>query len=80
MVPGYLVASSFPLLDTVADIAIRSPSYTSPNPNCDEKRYIAAMVSALEAQGWSNTHYIVDQGRSGKQPTGQLQQGDWCNA
>jgi cellulose 1,4-beta-cellobiosidase len=67
-------------LDTVADIAIRSPSYTSPNPNCDEKRYIAAMVSALEAQGWSNTHYIVDQGRSGKQPTGQLQQGDWCNA
>jgi cellulose 1,4-beta-cellobiosidase len=33
------------------------------------------MVSALEAQGWSNTHYIVDQGRSGKQPTGQLQQG-----
>lgn len=29
--------------------------------------------------GWSNTHYIVDQGRSGVQPTQQQQQGDWCN-
>ncbi|KAI5803675.1 1,4-beta-D-glucan cellobiohydrolase C [Geopyxis carbonaria] len=56
------------------------PSYTSPNVNCDEKKYIAAMSSALASEGWSGATFIVDQGRSGKQPTGQLQQGDWCNA
>lgn len=38
------------------------------------------MASALATAGWPNSHYIVDQGRSGKQPTGQIQQGDWCNA
>ncbi|KAI1021103.1 hypothetical protein LB503_010023 [Fusarium chuoi] len=31
-------------------------------------------------EGWSNVKFIVDQGRSGKQPTGQKAQGDWCNA
>lgn len=51
------------------------PAYTSPNPNCDEKRYIEAMSSALAKQGWANSRYIVDQGRSGKQPTGQIKQG-----
>ncbi|CCX31963.1 cellobiohydrolase II [Pyronema domesticum] len=56
------------------------PAYTSPNPNCDEKRYVEAMVSALAGQGWADSHHVVDQGRSGKQPTGQIEQGDWCNA
>lgn len=55
------------------------PSYTSPNPNCDEKRYLAAMSTALASEGWTGATFIVDQGRSGKQPTGQIQQGDWCN-
>lgn len=55
------------------------PSYTTPNPNCDEKRYISAMSGALASNGWSNTRYLVDQGRAGRQPTGQIVQGDWCN-
>ncbi|TGZ85611.1 hypothetical protein EX30DRAFT_337951 [Ascodesmis nigricans] len=56
------------------------PAITSPNPNCDEKRFINALAPALASNGWPNAHFIIDQGRSGKQPTGQLQQGDWCNA
>ncbi|KAF8536952.1 1, 4-beta cellobiohydrolase [Trichophaea hybrida] len=55
------------------------PAYTSPNPNCDEKRYIEAMASALATEGWADTHYIVDQSRSGMQPTGQIKQGHFCN-
>ena len=55
------------------------PSYTSGNSNCDEQRYINALSPMLNAQGF-NAHFIVDQGRSGKQPTGQAQWGDWCNA
>jgi cellulose 1,4-beta-cellobiosidase len=38
------------------------------------------MAAALATNGWPDAHFIVDQGRSGKQPTGQLQQGNWCNA
>ena len=56
------------------------PAYTTTNTNCDEKRYITAMVSALAAEGWTNSHHIVDQSRSGMQPTGQIEQGHWCNA
>lgn len=54
------------------------PSYTQGNPNYDEKLYVNALAPLLTAQGFP-AHFIVDQGRSGVQPTQQLQQGDWCN-
>ncbi|KAF4958297.1 hypothetical protein FGADI_2463 [Fusarium gaditjirri] len=56
------------------------PDYTESNPNYDEQRYINAFAPLLAQEGWSNVKFIVDQGRSGKQPTGQKAQGDWCNA
>ncbi|KAK1981264.1 1, 4-beta cellobiohydrolase [Colletotrichum cereale] len=55
------------------------PSYTQGNSNYDEKHYIEALGPLLAAQGW-DAKFIVDQGRSGKQPTGQEAWGDWCNA
>ncbi|KAJ0160724.1 Exoglucanase 2 [Colletotrichum tanaceti] len=55
------------------------PPYTQGNSNFDEKRYIEALAPLLSAQGW-DAHFIVDQGRSGKQPTGQEAWGNWCNA
>lgn len=55
------------------------PSYTSPNPNCDEKKYINAIGPALSSAGWPDAHFVVDQSRSGHQPTSQIEQGDWCN-
>ena len=55
------------------------PSYTQGNSNCDEKRYINALAPLLTAKGFP-AKFIVDQGRSGKQPTGQQQWGDWCNS
>ncbi|EHA57773.1 1,4-beta-D-glucan cellobiohydrolase cel6a [Pyricularia oryzae] len=55
-----------------------APSYTTPNPNFDEKKYISAFAPLLAAKGWS-AHFIIDQGRSGKQPTGQKEWGHWCN-
>ncbi|KAK1966868.1 family 6 glycosyl hydrolase [Colletotrichum sublineola] len=55
------------------------PSYTQGNANYDEKHYIEALAPLLSAEGW-DAKFIVDQGRSGKQPTGQLAWGDWCNA
>uniref|UniRef100_L2FZQ3 Glucanase n=1 Tax=Colletotrichum fructicola (strain Nara gc5) TaxID=1213859 RepID=L2FZQ3_COLFN len=55
------------------------PSYTQGNSNYDEKHYVEALAPLLSAQGW-NAQFIVDQGRSGKQPTGQEAWGDWCNA
>lgn len=55
------------------------PSYTQGNDNCDEKRFINALAPLLSAQGF-DAHFIIDQGRSGKQPTGQNEWGDWCNA
>ncbi|KAG8627485.1 hypothetical protein KVT40_004968 [Elsinoe batatas] len=55
------------------------PPYTSPNPNYDEKLYINALYPLLKAKGW-DARFIVDQGRSGAQPTGQQAWGDWCNA
>lgn len=55
-----------------------APSYTTPNPNFDEKRYINAIGPQLAAAGFP-ARFIVDTGRNGVQPTAQLQQGDWCN-
>ncbi|KAL2159027.1 hypothetical protein VTH06DRAFT_2786 [Thermothelomyces fergusii] len=55
-----------------------APSYTSPNPNYDEKHYIEAFSPLLNAAGFP-ARFIVDTGRNGKQPTGQLEWGDWCN-
>lgn len=55
-----------------------APSYTTPNANYDEQRYINALAPQLTAAGF-DAHFIVDTGRSGKQPTGQLAWGDWCN-
>ncbi|KAF6835001.1 Cellobiohydrolase II [Colletotrichum musicola] len=55
------------------------PPYTQGNQNYDEKHYVEAFGPLLRGQGW-DAQFIVDQGRSGKQPTGQEQWGDWCNA
>ena len=55
------------------------PSYTSGDSNYDEKLYINALSPLLTQNGWSGAQFIVDQGRSGKQPTGQEAWGDWCN-
>ncbi|KAI0117944.1 1, 4-beta cellobiohydrolase [Nemania sp. FL0031] len=55
------------------------PSYTQGNSVCDESGYVNNMAPLLKAQGW-DAHFITDTGRSGKQPTGQSQWGDWCNA
>ncbi|KAL1634812.1 hypothetical protein SLS58_010555 [Diplodia intermedia] len=54
------------------------PSYTQGSTICDEKRYINALGPLLETAGYP-AHFIVDQGRSGKQPTAQEAWGDWCN-
>lgn len=54
------------------------PAITSPNANCDENRFINAFAPLLQAQGFP-ARFIVDVGRSGKQPTGQQAWGDWCN-
>jgi cellulose 1,4-beta-cellobiosidase len=56
-----------------------APSYTTPNPNYDEKRFVEAFAPLLKAGGF-DAKFLVDQGRSGKQPTGQIEQGHWCNA
>jgi cellulose 1,4-beta-cellobiosidase len=36
------------------------PSYTIPNPNRDEKRYINALSPLLEAASWPDARFIVD--------------------
>ena len=54
------------------------PAITSQNANCDEERYINAFAPLLQQQGFP-ARFIVDVGRSGKQPTGQNEWGDWCN-
>ncbi|KAF5662728.1 endoglucanase type b [Fusarium heterosporum] len=56
------------------------PDYTESNPNYDEQKYIHALSPLLEQEGWPNAKFLIDQGRSGKQPTGQKAWGDWCNA
>ncbi|KAH8652054.1 1, 4-beta cellobiohydrolase [Xylariales sp. PMI_506] len=55
------------------------PSYTSGDSNYDEQLYVHALQPLLVAQGWTSPYFITDQSRSGKQPTGQLAWGDWCN-
>ncbi|KAG5980780.1 Exoglucanase 2 [Claviceps digitariae] len=56
------------------------PSYTQGNAIYDEKLYIHALSPLLDRHGWTGARFITDQGRSGKQPTGQGAWGDWCNA
>jgi cellulose 1,4-beta-cellobiosidase len=53
-------------------------SITQGNKNCDEQRFIDSFAPMLRAEGFP-AHFIVDVGRSGKQPTGQQAWGDWCN-
>lgn len=55
------------------------PSYTSGDACYDENLYIHAIQPRLANYGWSDVHFITDQSRSGKQPTGQNEWGDWCN-
>ncbi|TGJ87129.1 hypothetical protein E0Z10_g1591 [Xylaria hypoxylon] len=55
------------------------PSYTQGNTNCDESSYVNNLGPLLKAGGW-DAHFITDTGRSGHQPTGQSEWGDWCNA
>ena len=57
-----------------------APPYTQGASIYDEKSFIHAMGPLLEQNGWPGAHFITDQGRSGKQPTGQIQWGDWCNS
>ncbi|KAH7351029.1 1, 4-beta cellobiohydrolase [Rhexocercosporidium sp. MPI-PUGE-AT-0058] len=54
------------------------PSYTQGNSNCDELRYVNAFAPLLTAAGFP-AHFITDTARNGKQPTGQVAWGDWCN-
>ncbi|GIJ84027.1 hypothetical protein Asppvi_002860 [Aspergillus pseudoviridinutans] len=61
-----------------AFIATTCPSYTQGNAVCDEKSYINNFAPQLASAGF-DAHFIVDTGRNGKQPTGQLAWGDWCN-
>jgi cellulose 1,4-beta-cellobiosidase len=56
------------------------PPYVEGAPTYDEKKYVNLIAPLLEAQGWTGVKFIVDQGRSGKQPTGQTAWGHWCNA
>lgn len=55
-----------------------APGYTQGNKNFNEKLYINALAPLLQQNGFP-AHFIVDQGRSGVQPTGQQEWGDWCN-
>ncbi|KAG5928007.1 CENP-B Cbh2 [Claviceps africana] len=57
-----------------------APPYTQGNTIHDEKKYIHALSPLLERHGWAGARFITDQGRSGKQPTGQQKWGSWCNA
>ncbi|GAQ10928.1 probable 1,4-beta-D-glucan cellobiohydrolase C [Aspergillus lentulus] len=61
-----------------AFVATTCPSYTQGNAVCDEKSYINSFAPQLASAGF-DAHFIVDTGRNGKQPTGQLAWGDWCN-
>lgn len=55
-----------------------APSYTQGNKNYNEKLYINAIAPLLQQNGFP-ARFIVDQGRSGVQPTAQQAWGDWCN-
>ncbi|KAH7080146.1 1, 4-beta cellobiohydrolase [Paraphoma chrysanthemicola] len=54
------------------------PAYTTPNVNCDEKRYVNAFAPLLAARGFP-AHFITDTSRNGVQPTKQQAWGNWCN-
>ncbi|KXX74022.1 Exoglucanase-6A [Madurella mycetomatis] len=56
-----------------------APAYTTPNPNYDEKRFIEAFKPLLDEAGFP-AQFITDTGRSGNQPTGQIEWGNWCNS
>ncbi|KAI9155042.1 Exoglucanase 2 [Paramyrothecium foliicola] len=56
------------------------PAYTNPNPVYDEEKFVNALGPLLVQEGWTDVKFITDQGRSGKQPTGQQEWGHWCNA
>ncbi|KAF9885953.1 hypothetical protein FE257_012128 [Aspergillus nanangensis] len=58
--------------------ATTCPSYTQESNVCDEKTYINNFGPQLASAGW-DAHFIVDTGRNGNQPTGQVEWGDWCN-
>jgi len=58
--------------------ATTCPAITQGNMNCDEERFINALAPLLKEEGYP-AHFIVDTGRSGKQPTQQQAWGDWCN-
>lgn len=58
--------------------AASCPAITQGNRNCDEERFINSFAPMLRAEGFP-AHFIVDTGRSGKQPTEQQAWGDWCN-
>ncbi|KAG6299811.1 hypothetical protein E4U45_004305 [Claviceps purpurea] len=56
------------------------PRYTTGNAIYDEKHYIHALSPLLERHGWAGARFITDQGRAGRQPTGQTSWSHWCNA
>ncbi|KAG6170348.1 hypothetical protein E4U11_002689 [Claviceps purpurea] len=56
------------------------PRYTKGNAIYDEKHYIHALSPLLERHGWAGARFITDQGRAGRQPTGQTSWSHWCNA
>jgi cellulose 1,4-beta-cellobiosidase len=54
------------------------PNYTEPNAQWDESRFHEAIAPFLEQNGFP-AHFIVDQGRAGRQPGGRQEWGHWCN-
>lgn len=54
------------------------PAITSEAKMCDEETFINQFAPLLRAEGFP-ANFIVDTGRSGRQPTGQVEWGDWCN-
>jgi cellulose 1,4-beta-cellobiosidase len=52
--------------------------YTVPNDNWDESKFHSALAPHLEQEGFP-VHFMVDQGRSGRQPTGRDSWAEWCN-
>ncbi|KAL8336536.1 hypothetical protein RB601_000383 [Gaeumannomyces tritici] len=52
--------------------------YTVPNDNWDESKFHAALAPHLVEEGFP-ARFIVDQGRSGRQPTNRDSWAEWCN-
>ncbi|KAJ0158336.1 putative 1,4-beta-D-glucan cellobiohydrolase CEL6A [Colletotrichum tanaceti] len=55
-----------------------APAYTAPSETWDESKFHAALTPHLREAGFP-ANFIVDQGRSGQQPSGRQIWGDWCN-